>query len=179
MLFQLETGMHVNGVVIFMIERQSVKEVQVLCRNGVLDLPSRIIEILLFGDVKSSTYILLKRTFAAGDRRYPKVGASFNEIQQHLFMIATQATHSFRIFALKFHNKLNTAGRVGTPIYQVTQKNDRVGSFVAWNHLQQAFELSATPVNIPDNKSFHSAVSSRFSSDVLIPCISSLKRGSL
>ena len=78
MLFQLETSMHVNRVVIFMIERQRVQEVQMLGRDGVLNLPTRIIKILLFGYVKSSADILLKRTFAAGDRGNPKVGAALD-----------------------------------------------------------------------------------------------------
>src|SRR6266851_1690857 len=177
MLFEFETSMDVNRVVIFMIERQCLEELQMLRRNGVLNLTSCVIEILLAGYIKSSAYILLKCTFAAGNWRNPKVGAAFHEIQQHLFMVAAKTKHAVRIFVLKFHYKGNTTGRVRTPIDQVTQKHDRVGSFVAWDHLQQAFELSTAPVNIADHKSFHAAVSSLFCKDVLIPCISSLKRG--
>ena len=66
MLFQFKTGMNVNRIVIFMIERQCVEELQMLRRNGVLNLPASVIEILLAGYVKSSAYILLKRVFAAG-----------------------------------------------------------------------------------------------------------------
>src|SRR5882762_3727588 len=105
MLFRFQTSMDVNCVVIFMIERQRVEELQMLCRKSALNLASCVIEILLAGYVKSSPHILLKRTFAAGDWRNPKVGASFHEIQQHLFMITTQAKHTFRIFALNFQNK--------------------------------------------------------------------------
>jgi hypothetical protein len=116
MLFQLETGMDVNRIVIFMIERQCVEELQMLRRNGVLNIPASVIEILLAGYVKNSAYILLKRAFAAGYRSNPKVGAPFHEIQQHLFMVAPEAKHAVRIFVLKFHYKGHTARRVRASI---------------------------------------------------------------
>src|SRR6266699_394660 len=159
MLRKIETGVHINRIIIFVEVRQRVKEVQMVGRHAGFDLAACIIQILFFRYAQGFPYILFKGTLATGHWSNPEVSAAFNKIQQHLFMITAQAKYSFPIVTLKFCYQVNTAGRIRTTIDQVAQKYQHVGSLFAWKHFEQAMKLGTTAMDIADDKGFHAGVS--------------------
>src|SRR5207253_10165250 len=76
------------------------------------------------------------------------------KVQQHLFMISSQANHLLRVFGAQVKNVLNTTRHVRPSIDQVTKKNQLVSRF-ARQQIEQIQKLRATAVNVANYKSLH------------------------
>ena len=87
------------------------------------------------------TRILLISALASGHRRNPDVAAALNKVQQHLFMIASEAGYLFRIVSREIAHVIHTAGRVWAAINQIAKEHKSIGSLVARKHLQQTEQL--------------------------------------
>ena len=94
-------------------------------------------------------------------------------------MIAPETNHSLRIAVDALQNIRNAPWCIGTAVNQITEKNQHVNVFVSRDHIHQISELGATTVDITDDEGFHAEYASPFSCLLLIPAISSKKRGSL
>src|SRR6185369_4516717 len=169
---------HINRKLVFVVKRHLLHEREVLRGKRALKQRPHLLEILFTIDSNRMARVLLKRSFAAHNRREPQVTATIKKIHQHLFVISTQADNSFRILAAEFENVRNATGRIGATVDQVAQKNERVVFRISRQHVEEVEELRAAAMYVANDECFHSDWSPGCSRLLLMRFINSTKRGS-
>src|ERR1700754_414628 len=178
MLAFIQACMHVDRVLVFVIERQALHKREMFRWKLLLKHAPHLFQIRFRFDTHVLECVLLKRSLATRDRRQPDRSVAVEKVHQHLFVIAAQTNDSFRVLAPKFEYVVHTTRRVGATMDQVAKKNQRVGSRISRQHIEQIEELRASAMYVANDKSFHTVWSLAAGFLFLIPAINSTKRGS-
>src|ERR1700730_5887162 len=100
--------MNIKGVVVFVVERRLLYEVEMVRGYGAFKCEAHLFEIPLTVYAQALPRVLLESSFSSGNWRDPCVAGSFQEIHQHLFVIASQTDDCLRIIATERQDIFNT-----------------------------------------------------------------------
>src|SRR5688572_15236966 len=122
----IESGMNIESVFVFVIERPLPKKLQMFCRELLFDSVPGFVDISFAGYHQGLPRILLKRTLSSSHRRDPNVSGAFDKVEQHLLMISAQAGNTLRIVENQLSHMSHAPRCVGPTVDEIAKKYEGV-----------------------------------------------------